>query len=285
MNVKLTVMLASMVVALGTATAVSWQALQRRAVEPAQIKEAEESRTPASAAAIQKSMSEVQASAESGPVESAQAGTRTLRPGSAAATVDLHGIEDLRAVYPDLAAELGISQSDADDFLRLLARQRVATGELVGSLSPAGASGREQLLRQMRKKMRIDEEEQASVLGGRYSLWQEAQANATAQIQARELTRLARSDGAWGEGDARRFTAAMAEQVAKVNAEFQDRLHSRSAYEPAVALSIREQMRRETDARTLAAAASYLPPTQLERFKQALISRERRAKYMLGELR
>src|SRR5687768_13677987 len=95
----------------------------------------------------------------------------------------------LQSLYPDIAAEVGLTAEDARRFLALLEKQQgdIAADSMklvTGSRDPAA---QQELQRRLVEKEREHRSEQQAMLGNRYSQWEDYQSTAAARQQVNEL--------------------------------------------------------------------------------------------------
>jgi len=219
-------------------------------------------------------------SALSKPPESnlTSAATRT------ADTLIIEDIEDLQVAYSDLARDLGLTQFEANEFLRLLSRQRL---EITGVIRGAIQTGKSpsEAMSMVQKKMLSNETEQATALGIKYPVWKQYQVAVVARKQVKDLQSLLAAKGnTLTEQTADQLAAAIAPEIEEVNKEFQKRIAAIPPGQPVMGLAVAlpTQQKNETNRRVIAIAASYLSASQLDQFKQMLTQSGSRSPHQIG---
>lgn len=139
----------------------------------------------------------------------------------------------LQQMYPDLAAELGLSADEANRFLDLLGGMEDDAMEDAMALvegSPPGSAAREALLRRMEEKQRAQEAQQSAMLGNKYPQWQNYQHMATARNEINDLrTVLSTSDNPLTDAQAQQLLPVIAEEQRRIERQERDWMTSPAA--------------------------------------------------------
>lgn len=136
-------------------------------------------------------------------------------------------------MYPDLAEEMGFNQQEADAFLDMMARHQEELSEDSAALLTAAsqdAEARREIQRKMVEKQRLQENELAAHLGGKYGKWEEYQASAAAKQSVDQLkTRLAGAGNPLSDEQAGKLVNAFSAEQKRILAETREWNHSPAA--------------------------------------------------------
>jgi len=193
----------------------------------------------------------------------------------------------LEPQYSELAAELGLSQDEADRFLDLLAEQSLRESKY-GMKDDLGANSEnwEERRRRLKERHEQAENERKALLGEeRFRTWTEYVNSAGARAQVRDLrTELATSSSPLREDQIKPLVKALAAEQQRHSAERQQH-HSgaewtdetpaaeRIAYMERRAALIEESLERSREA-----GAMYLDSEQQRRFDEMLDRQRERAR-------
>lgn len=199
---------------------------------------------------------------------------KTAAPAAASATDPVTGMMKamMQEMYPDLAAELGLTPAQAEHFLDVFATQQGESstqfmGLMAGSSLDAGQ--RRQLQQQMLDKERADQEELRRMLGSKYPRWEEYQSTAEARQQVNELrTGLAAIGKPLTEPQSKALVIAFAADASRLREE--DQLWVTTSAARNSPNLMRERMEREIEGqrRLVDLAAPHLDAAQLEHFRR-----------------
>lgn len=128
----------------------------------------------------------------------------------------------LQTQYPDVGAELGLSEAETSKLFDVLMRQQLdvgadATSLLAGTISDPGAMREAQ--RKVDEKTRASEAELAALLGDKYKSFQEYQATSAARQQVSQLQTMLGSANALSESQSKALVKAFAAVQARTLAE------------------------------------------------------------------
>lgn len=178
--------------------------------------------------------------------------------------------EQLLLQYPDLAKDLGLSQSDADRFLGLVAEQQASGMARTREQRESGAEPQD-IQADISERLRREEREQTALLGSKYPQWPLYEGRIAARFEVSELrTLLGNGENALSEAQAASLEDAMAVQFAQLRKDLKDNALPRttSAFPTAAEIGLRNTT--ERNRRLRAAASPHLTAPQLERFSERL---------------
>jgi hypothetical protein len=190
--------------------------------------------------------------------------------------------------YGELAAELGLSQEEADRFLDLLADHDLRENEnRIKNGIPGEGGNEEERRRRLKAQQEQMESERKAFLGEeRYLAWTEYVNSAGARAQVRDLrTQLATSSSPLREDQIKPLVKALAAEDQRHAAERRENRSNGAqwtdetpAAERIAYMERRDRLIHESIDRTREAAASYLDSEQQKRFDAMLDQRRNRAR-------
>lgn len=175
-------------------------------------------------------------------------------------------------MYPDLAAELGLTDEEAGKLLDLMVKQQLdLTAESVamitgGTDDPANMQATQ---RKLVEKQEAHERELAALLGGKYAKWEEYQGTAAARQQVAQLRgTLAAGGNPLSDAQEKSLVAAFAKEQSRVTREQREWMASSAALDSSNIMQESLKQALEGQRRLLDVAAPILDATQLAQFRR-----------------
>lgn len=174
-------------------------------------------------------------------------------------------------LYPDLAAELDLTDEEAAKLLDLVAEQQAElSAESMAMMTGAGDPASMQAAqRKLVEKQEAHERELTAMLGGKYAKWEEYQVTAAARLQVTQLrTTLAAGGNPLSEAQEKSLVTAFATEQARTAREQREWMASPAALDsPNI---MQESLKQALDGqrRMLDVAAPILDATQLAQFRR-----------------
>lgn len=174
-------------------------------------------------------------------------------------------------MYPDLAAELGLTDEEARKLLDLVVEQQLdLTSESVAMMTagtdPAAMQATQ---RKMVEKQEAHERELSALLGSKYPKWEEYQGTAAARQQVAQLRgTLAAGGNPLSEAQEKSLVAAFAKEQSRVAREQREWMASSAALSSSNVMQDSLNQALEGQRRLLDVAAPILDATQLAQFRR-----------------
>jgi hypothetical protein len=174
-------------------------------------------------------------------------------------------------MYPDLAAELGLTDEETAKLLDLVVKQQLdltaeSVAMMTGGTDPAAMQATQ---RKMVEKQEAHERELTSLLGSKYPKWEEYQGTAAARQQVAQLRgTLAAGGNPLSEAQEKSLVAAFAKEQSRVAREQREWVASSAALGSSNMMQESLKQALEGQRRLLDVAAPILDATQLAHFRR-----------------
>ena len=229
------------------------------------------------------------ASSGAAPASAAVPPAAPLQQAPAQAVVDpmagmVHSM--MRQLYPDLAAEMGMTDAEASGFLNLYVRQQSETSAQFMDLMAGGAMDpgrRQQRQREMLEKERADEAALRQHLGNKYPRWEEYQSKAEARVTVDELRKsLATVGNPLTDQQADALLTIFAGDATRARQEDRAWMQSDAARNSPNLMVEQLQRQLERQKRWVDLAAPRLDSTQLDHFRSTVEQQTAMLSAMMG---
>jgi hypothetical protein len=171
----------------------------------------------------------------------------------------------LSVQYPELGKQMNLSVEEADKLFDVLAQHQVALDEDAFEVIAAGHTA--EYKRMAQASTQAAEADLAAMLGSRYPQWQQYKETLPGLRQVIDLRPMLIADGTpLSDAQARPLIAAVAAEERRMDEEAFAPMQSGRSYQEALRLRTSP----ESTNRLVNAAAPYLNPKQLERYRQML---------------
>lgn len=186
--------------------------------------------------------------------------------------------------YPDLAAEMGFSPAEAENFLDQLAKLQSESVDsamdlALGTTSPQAM---QDVLRKSMEQEVASENAVAKLLGGKYRQWEDYQGTIAARQQVNQLrAMLAGGESPLTDAQMKPLTTTLGAEHTRANRDNRTWLATQGSNSANV---LEDQLRFATEhnQRLVSAAASHLSAPQLDRYKRMLAQEENMMRMMIG---
>lgn len=206
-----------------------------------------------------------------------------------AMTGTAQGQEFLRTMmaqmYPDVAEEVGLTAAETDKLFALISGQQgTMTADSIALMTgTADAAATRELQRKVVEGQRAQERELQSLLGSRYSKWEEYQGVAAARQQVNQLrSTLATTGNPLSDAQVDSLVTAFAAQQARLAKEEREWANSAAAIDSPNMMQETMQRTLQGQRKLLDVAAPHLDAAQLAQYRRQVEQQERVLEATMG---